>query len=320
MNNILFFQTQQIPDDTILFNQLKEQNIFFSYFLVDQKYYLFLYTQKSINIDFLSHSVDLIQELDSKQRKIRSLRGFFLYALEIIENGKDYEILETNLQPFFWRKVKNIIRQNKKGALLEFLFGSQELIAPTATQNDLKEKIESLETQVSSLQHKVIELEQSQTLNLNHKKICLSSELLKRSQATKIDQQGDSSLNPQSANLLPNDSEVRNPTYQRKGMESKSVSDDPKIDFKSLSNSQQYNIPSNQNEAQNRANFITLGKISEQEKLEIIQTGFQLNEEGKISLKKYCESTDPYSLFQSKGYSIKYETVRRTKLYKNLND
>ena len=131
----------------------------------------------------------------------------------------------------------------------------------------MKEKIESLETQVSSLQHKVIELEQSQTLNLNH----ALSELLKRSQATKIDQQGDS----QSANLLPNDSEVRNPTYQRKGMESKSVSDDPKIDFQSLSNSQQYNIPSNQNEAQNRANFITLGKISEAEKIEINKILFE---------------------------------------------
>ena len=47
-------------------------------------------------------SIDVIQELDYKQRKILSLIGFFLYALEIIENGKDYQILETNLQPFFW--------------------------------------------------------------------------------------------------------------------------------------------------------------------------------------------------------------------------
>jgi len=55
-----------------------------------------------------------------------SLRGFFLYALEIIENAQDYEILSTNLQPFVWRKVKNIIRQNKKAALQEFLFGKNE--------------------------------------------------------------------------------------------------------------------------------------------------------------------------------------------------
>ena len=47
-------------------------------------------------------TIDVIQELDSKQRKIRSLRGFFLYALEIMEKGKNYEIFSTNLQPFFW--------------------------------------------------------------------------------------------------------------------------------------------------------------------------------------------------------------------------
>ena len=47
----------------------------------------------------------------------------------------------------------------------------------------------------------------------------------------------------------------------------------------------------NQNKAQNRVNFITLGRISEQEKIEIIQRGFQLQAEGKISLKKYYEST-----------------------------
>ena len=123
MKTAFFFQTQQIPDSSSIFDQLKNQPIFFSYFQVDQKYYFFFSSQKSIDIDFLYQSVHVIQELDSKQRKIRSLRGFFLYALEIIENAEDYEILSTNLQPFFWRKVKNIIRQNKKAALQEFLFG-----------------------------------------------------------------------------------------------------------------------------------------------------------------------------------------------------
>jgi hypothetical protein len=158
MNTPFFFQTKQISDDTILFQEFKKQKIFFSYFLVDQKYYLFLYSQKPIGIDFLYQFVDVIQELDSKKRKIRSLRGFFLYALEIIENGKDYEILDTNLQPFFWRKVKNILRQNKKVALQEFLFGSQDSIAPTPPSKDLEAKIEKLQNQVDSLQEKVIDL------------------------------------------------------------------------------------------------------------------------------------------------------------------
>ena len=87
-----------------------------------------------------------------------------------------------------------------------------------------------------------------------------------------------------------------------------------------LSNTQQYNLSSNQEKNLNRASFITLGKISEEEKIEIIKTGFQLQAEGKISLKKYYKSTDPNSLFQSKGYNIKYETIRRTKLYRSLKE
>ena len=59
---------------------------------------------------------------------------------------------------------------------------------------------------------------------------------------------------------------------------------------------------------------IAQGKISEEDKIEIIKLGFQLNQEGKISLKKYYEGTGESSLFQLKGYSIK------TKLYQSLKE
>jgi hypothetical protein len=145
MKNAFFFQIQQISDHAIIFNQFKKQAVFFSYFQVDQKYYLFFYIQKSIEIDFLYQAVNVIQELDSKKRKIRSFRGFLLYVLEIMENGKAFKILSTNLQPFFWKKVENVIRQNKKGALQEFLFGSQlnQSINHSDSQNDLQKKIQS---------------------------------------------------------------------------------------------------------------------------------------------------------------------------------
>jgi len=61
-------------------------------------------------------------------------------------------------------------------------------------------------------------------------------------------------------------------------------------------------------------------RIPEQKRIEIIQRGFQLQAERKISLKKYYESTDPDSLFQLKGYSIKYESIRRNELYQNLKE
>jgi hypothetical protein len=123
--------------------------------------------------------------------------------------------------------------------------------------------------------------------------------------------------------LQENESEVRDSTSRGKDMESKSFSVEtdkfpPRSPFKTLSGSQQYNIASNQDKGLNGQNFIPLGKISEEDKIQIIKTGFRLNQEGKISLKKYYESTDPNSLFQSKGYFIKYESIRRTKLYQQL--
>jgi hypothetical protein len=81
-----------------------------------------------------------------------------------------------------------------------------------------------------------------------------------------------------------------------------------------------YNLSSNQNKAQNGSNLVTLSPISQQERVEIIKKGFQLQAEGKISLKKYYESTDQYSLFQLRGYSIKYESIRRTKFYQSLKE
>ena len=73
-----------------------------------------------------------------------------------------------------------------------------------------------------------------------------------------------------------------------------------------------------QTKTQNEHNFITLGNISEQEKVEIIQLGFQRNQEKKISLKKYYEGKGEYTLFEWKRYQIKYDTIRKTKLYQQL--
>ena len=327
MNNAFFFQTQQIPDDTSLFDEFKQQKIFFSYFQVDQNYYLFVYSQADIQLDTIYQSVQLIQELDSKQRKIRSLRGFFLYALEIMETGKDYEILNTNLQPFFWKKVQNIIRQNKKAALHEFLFGSDNGIGdsyqgsrpPVKILKILENKIPNLQQQIDSLQERILQLE-NQIIDSNQNVL---SEATRSSQKVSlISQQGDSTLKSekslQSANLLSNDSKVNLEVKEPRHPISESLSEDKIRPLEPLSDSQQYNIPSDQEKAQNRVNFIALGRISEQEKIEIIQRGFQLQAEGKISLKKYYESTDPNSLVQSKGYSIKYESIRRTKLYQQL--
>ena len=171
-----------------------------------------------------------------------------------MENRKDLEILNTNLEASFWRKLKAILRQNKKVVLLRFLFGTIE------TKVDIEEKIQILETLVASLQEKVIHLENQRNINM--------------------------------------------------------LSAADRIPLKAYSKTEEGK--SNKNQTQKQPNFIIFNQISKQERSEIIQTGFRLNQERKISLKKYYESTDPNSLVQSKGYSIKYESIRRTKLYQQL--
>jgi hypothetical protein len=116
MNSAFFFQTQQIHDNSNLFDELKQQKIFFSYFQVDRNYYLFLYAQKSMEIDFIYQSIHLIQELDSKQRKIRSFRGFFLYA-------KDGTIVSDRN----YRKRKILRNFTNKSSTLFLRFAQQHL-------------------------------------------------------------------------------------------------------------------------------------------------------------------------------------------------
>ena len=232
MDNFAFFcQIQEIPDNFTVFEELKNKQLFFSYFQVDQNYYLFLYGEESIDIEFLYQSVDAIQELDKKKRAIRSLRGFFLYALEIMDNRK-VQILKTNLQPSFWRQLKKILEQNKKKVLLQFLFGSQQ-------ESDVEEKIQNLETLVSSLQQKVIQLEAKLMTVEQNSKYALS-ELLKASKEMKTIQQGDSILKENNSSYLAeNDSQVRDSTSWGKDMESKSFSEAPRSSLNTLSNNQQ---------------------------------------------------------------------------------
>jgi len=117
--------------------------------------------------------------------------------------------------------------------------------------------------------------------------------------------------------------EVRNPTYQTKDIQSKSLlkhgvnfdSDNSKFDFNTPYQSQQGNLTPKPENTSQRQIFITFSKITQQERIKIIQRGFQFQAQGAISLKKYYESTDPNSFYQWKGYSIKYESIRRTKLY-----
>lgn len=104
------------------------------------------------NLDFFYQTIFIIEELNRKKRKIRSIRGFLLYALEII-NSKEVKVLKTNLQPFSWKNVKNIIRQNKKDLLLKFLFKTAK--PSTKISYSLEERIAKMQTEISYLKQEI---------------------------------------------------------------------------------------------------------------------------------------------------------------------
>ena len=65
-------------------------------------------------------------------------------------------------------------------------------------------------------------------------------------------------------------------TSERSNYTFKSENSPQEVSYTSTEQSEEYNLSSDQSKAQNQPNFITLGKISEEEKIEIIQRGFQL--------------------------------------------
>jgi hypothetical protein len=176
--------------------------------------------------------IHIIQELDTKQRKIRSFRGFFLYTLEIFERTNNSQILKTNLKPSFWRNLKSILRQNKKAVLLQFLFGRGYNYPPSSSY--LEDQIQTLENQVDSLQQKIIQLEENQTLQIKK----TLSELLKRSEASKISEQDDSQV--QDSNSRGKDVDIKT-MKSKSDMESKSFLETPSSSFTPLLESLQDN-------------------------------------------------------------------------------
>ena len=156
------FETSAILEE--VFPILISKKISYSYFSADDKYYLFIYSEITNNFDFLNDHIDIIQELDFRQRQIRAPRGFILFALEIMAKAKKFKVLKTNLNKFFWKNVERVISQNKKYGLEKFLIemmdtpltskeSDQNIKAETEINfNYLQEKIEFLEKRIFSLE------------------------------------------------------------------------------------------------------------------------------------------------------------------------
>lgn len=159
-NNFCAYLLKVKPiSDLSILQDFEEEDFYYSYFQINQNYYLFAFgrneTKKS-----LFQKIGVIQVLDKKKRKIRSLRGYFLYVLEIMKNSDRMTELSSNLRPMFWYRVEDIIRQNKKNGLYEFVFGP-ELLWNQNQNLSFLDVTSKLENEIKWIKRKLNELETS---------------------------------------------------------------------------------------------------------------------------------------------------------------
>jgi hypothetical protein len=159
MISAYFLEVEKISED--IFSVLSSNNIYFSYFWADEKYYLFLYSETIQDFDFLFQKIDVIKQLNFRRRQIRSARGFILFALEIKNKSKEFKVIETNLSKFFWENVQRIINQNKKKGLEEFLIGKK---SESELKPDYEIKIKNLTEKIEVLEDRLLTLEKLEKL------------------------------------------------------------------------------------------------------------------------------------------------------------
>ena len=120
---VAFYQIYELePNSISMWDIIKKQNIFYTYFFANQNFYLFLFYPSLFRKNLLSYltQIQIIKKLDKKPRKIRSTSGFCRYALEIMESS-NCKILKTNYDSSFWKKLRVILKRNQKASLTKFL-------------------------------------------------------------------------------------------------------------------------------------------------------------------------------------------------------
>lgn len=257
-NAFAFFATiKQIEKSSDVFEILNKKKLYYYYFQKTKLYYIFIYGKTETETDSFLSSLEIITELNTKKRKIRSLRGYILHVLSYIEDETSLTVLSTNLQPRFWVKVKDVIKQNKKDGLLNFLLSVTD---NNQKNSELTQQIEDMKNEIFLLKKNIEMLNVSGKLE-EKKNVILDIE---------------------------------------------SILDNEQVDSSSLSN-----------KSFKQQEFYLLSQLDEETQIAIIQEGFQFLRRRQIKLKEYYEGTsNKYSLFNLRGFSIKYDTIRKSDLYK----
>lgn len=174
----------------------------------------------------------------------KNLRKFSVCEISVISRGKqnlaypietqkqgNYIQINLSSRPKYIKNFSKILTLFEK-------FTDNKLINK-GSNPAFDDKIQNLQNQINSLQQKIIQLENNQTLQIKN----TISQLLKFSRDNKTIQQADSTFKTenrlQSPDSTPNDSEIKDSTSQGKDIESKTLSEDSRIHFKNHQTTQE---------------------------------------------------------------------------------
>lgn len=119
---VYFLKVNEIRPTSDIFTEFTKAKFHFSYFILDNNYYLFCYGKGDFNeLTKIFKNIDIFETLNKKRRISGSLIGFFIYVREVMQNSENVKILRSNLHPLFWKDIGKIIAQNEKKAFLDFL-------------------------------------------------------------------------------------------------------------------------------------------------------------------------------------------------------
>lgn len=95
----LLMQVRPLKNESAVFESLSKL-VYYSYFRVNDDYYIFTYAKSRILIKIIENLLDLsflvVENITTNQRRFRSLQGFCLYILNLKKLGK---ILK------FWKQI-----------------------------------------------------------------------------------------------------------------------------------------------------------------------------------------------------------------------
>jgi hypothetical protein len=159
---IQLIQIQSISDKVLLKKLCKNLDnlVYYSYFRIETNYYFLTFSKNKLFEVLVSNLLDrqtyILKNIITRERRLRSLRGFLNYVIELKNSKKEFEVLATNLQSDFWLDIEIILQSKNKSRLNEFLFSKTNLNLINFVPQHLKDFKNPVITELKTNQNELI--------------------------------------------------------------------------------------------------------------------------------------------------------------------